>query len=213
MKKGWVITIGREFGSGGSEVAHKVSERMGIPYYDRDLIDLAMERTNLSREVVEAHEEKMKPFRIGDPYGYGYIYRDDPSLVLPVHTRIYEAQCDAIRHLAEKPCVIVGRCADYVLGECANILNVISVFIRADFDKRVKRCMRVYNRTESDAKKLIQKTDKIRAKYYAAHTQRDWGEIGSYTLIVDTGKFGTDGAAALIEAAVKELMERDAVEL
>ena len=213
MKKGWVITIGREFGSGGSEVAHKVSERMGIPYYDRDLIDLAMERTNLSREVVEEHEEKMKPFRIGDPYGNGYIYRDDPSLVLPVHTRIYEAQCDAIRHLAEKPCVIVGRCADYVLGECSNVLNVISVFIRADFDKRVKRCMRVYNRTEADAKKLILKTDKIRAKYYTAHTRREWGEIDSYTLVVDTGRFGTDGAAALIEAAVKELIERDAVEL
>ena len=213
MKKGWVITIGREFCSGGAEVARKVAERLDIPYYDRDLIDHAAERTNLSREMVEAHEEKHKPFRLGDPYGYGYIYRDDPSLVLPVHTRIYEAQCDAIRRLAEKPCVIVGRCADYVLGECANVLNVISVFIRADFDKRVKRCMRVYNRTEADAKKLIQKTDKIRAKYYNTHTQRDWGEIGNYTLIVDTGEFGTDGAAALIEAAVKELMQKDEVVL
>ena len=213
MKKSWVITIGREFCTGGSEVAHKVAEQLDIPYYDRDLIDLAVERTNLSREVVEAYEEKAKPFRIGDPYGYGYIYRDDPSLVLPVHTRIYEAQCEAIRHLAEKPCVIVGRCADYVLGECANILNVISVFIRADFDKRVKRCVRVYNRTESDAKKLLQKADKIRAKYYSAHTQRNWGEVGNYTLIVDTGKFGTDGAAALIEAAVKELIEKDEIVL
>ena len=213
MKKGWVITIGREFGSGGSEVAHKVAERMCIPYYDRDLIDLAMERTSLSREVVESHEEKMKPFRIGDPYGHGYIYRDDPSLVLPVHTRIYEAQCESIRVLAGKPCVIVGRCADYVLGECSKVLNVISVFIRADFDKRVKRCMRVYNRTEADARKLIQKTDKIRAKYYNAHTQRGWGEIGNYTLIVDTGEFGTDGAAALIEAAVKELIRKEEIVL
>ena len=203
MKKGWVITIGREFCSGGAEVARKVSERLEIPYYDRDLIDHAAERTNLSREVIEQHEEKAKSFMLGagmlgrgDPYGGNYIYRDDPSLVLPIHTRIYEAQCDAIRHLAEKPCVIVGRCADYVLGECANVLDVISIFVRADMDKRV-----------------IQKTDKIRSKYYSAHTQHEWGAIGNYTLIVDTGEFGTDGAAALIEAAVKELIQRDEIVL
>ncbi len=220
MKKGWVITIGREFCSGGAEVARKVSERLEIPYYDRDLIDHAAERTNLSREVIEQHEEKAKSFMLGagmlgrgDPYGGNYIYRDDPSLVLPIHTRIYEAQCDAIRHLAEKPCVIVGRCADYVLGECANVLDVISIFVRADMDKRVKRCMRIYQRDEAEARKLIQKTDKIRSKYYSAHTQREWGAIGNYTLIVDTGEFGTDGAAALIEAAVKELIQRDEIVL
>ena len=220
MKKGWVITIGREFCSGGAEVARKVAERLNIPYYDRDLIDHAAERTNLSREVVEQHEEKAKAYLrgagmlgMGDPYGGSYIYRDDPSLVLPIHTRIYEAQCDAIRRLAEKPCVIVGRCADYVLGECSNVLDVISIFVRADMDKRVQRCMRLYLRNEADAKKLIQKTDKIRSKYYSAHTQRDWGAIGNYTLIVDTGEFGTDGAAALIEAAVKELIQRDEIVL
>ena len=116
MKKGWVITIGREFGSGGSEVARELARRLSIPYYDRDLIDQAVERTNLSRETVEANDERARAFRLGDPYGNGYIYRDDPSLVLPVHARVYEAQCDAIRHMAGKgPCVIVGRCADYVL--------------------------------------------------------------------------------------------------
>ena len=214
MKKGWAITIGREFCSGGSEVARKVAQRLSIPYYDRDLIDHAVERTNLSRETVEAHDEKGRNFRRGDPYGSGYLYRDDPSLVLPVHARVYEAQCDAIRHMAGSgPCVIVGRCADYVLGECAHVLDVISVFIRADLEKRVQRAMRIYSLDEGEARRLIQKTDKIRAKYYAAHTQRDWGAIGNYTLIVDTGEFGTDGAAALIEAAVKELIQRDEITL
>lgn len=205
MKKGWVITIGREFGSGGSEVARELARRLSIPYYDRDLIDQAVERTNLSRETVEANDERARAFRLGDPYGNGYIYRDDPSLVLPVHARVYEAQCDAIRHMAGKgPCVIVGRCADYVLGECANVLNVISVFVRADFEKRVQRAVRTCQLEEAEARRLIQKTDKIRAKYYAAHTRRAWGAVGNYTLIVDTGKFGIDGAAALIETAVKE---------
>ena len=214
MKKGWVITIGREFCSGGSEVARKVAQRLSIPYYDRDLIDSAVERTNLSREAVEAHDERTGSFRLGDPYGMGYRYRDDPSLVLPVHARVYEAQCDAIRHMAgDGPCVFVGRCADYVLGECTNVLNVVSVFIRADLEKRVRRAMRVYSLGEDEARRLIQKTDKIRAKYYAAHTQRDWGAMVNYTLIVDTGKLGTDGAAALIETAVNALNARESEEL
>ncbi len=214
MKKAWVITIGREFCSGGSEVARKVAQRMEIPYYDRDLIDHAVERTNLSREIVQDCDERAKPFRLGDPYGSGYMYRDDPALVLPIHTRVYEAQCDAIRHLAGKgPCVIVGRCADYVLGECSNVLQVMSVFIRADLDKRIARAVRTLEISESEARKLVVKTDKIRGKYYNAHTQRDWGAMGNYSLIVDTGTFGTDGAASLIESAVKELLERDETEL
>lgn len=209
MKKGWAVTLGREFCSGGSEVAREVAKRLAVPYYDRDLIDHAVERTNLSRQTVEAHDERARPFRLGDPYGSGYLYRDDPSLVLPIHVRVYEAQCDAIRHLAgEGPCVIVGRCADYVLGECEKVLNVVSVFVHADLEKRVKRAMRIYELDESEARRLILKTDKIRARYYNAHTQRDWGAFGNYSLILDTGKFGVEGAAAMIEAAVREINEQ-----
>lgn len=214
MKKGWVITIGREFCSGGSEVARKVSERLSVPYYDRDLIDSAVERTNLSRETVEEHDERAKSFRLGDPYGSGYLYRDDPSLVLPIHARVYEAQCDAIRHMAGNgPCVIVGRCADYVLGECSYVLDVIRVFIHAELDKRVARAMRLYSLDEAEARRLILKTDKIRARYYNAHTHREWGALDNYNLIVDAGEFGTDGAAALIEAAVRESVQRDEIVL
>ena len=213
MKKEWIVTIGREFCSGGAEVAHKLSERMNIPYYDRDLIDHVVENTNLSREIVETHEETPMSFWAGYQYG-NHWYRDDPSLVLPVHARIYEAQCDAIRHMAGKGnCVIVGRCADYVLGECANVVETISVFIHADLDKRVQRAMRLYGLAEADARKLIQKTDKIRAKYYNTHTNRDWGSASNYTLVIDTGKLGTDGAAALIESAVREISSREEPQL
>lgn len=213
MKKGWIVTIGREFCSGGAEVARKLAERMNVPYYDRALIDHVVENTNLSREVVEAHEETPMSFWAGYQYG-GYWYRDDPSLELPVHARIYEAQCDAIRHMAGNgPCVIVGRCADYVMGECSHVVETISVFIRADLEKRVRRAMRLYGISEGDARKLIQRTDKIRAKYYNAHTRREWGSAGNYSLIVDTGLFGTDGAAALIESAVREISSRGETEL
>lgn len=210
MKKSWVITICREFGSGGLEVAQQLAQRMNIPYYDRDIVDHVVENTNLDRQTVVAHEEKPEK---GFLYGRGW-YREDPSLVMPVHTRIYESQCDFIRNTAGKgPCVFVGRCADYVLGECPNVMTVVSVFIRADLEKRIPRVMRLYGIGEPEARKLILKTDKIRAKYYTAHTGREWGAVDNYQLIVDTGDFGTDGAAALIEAAVGELTREGRTEL
>jgi len=209
MKKAWIVTIGREFCSGGAEVAQKLAQRMNVPFYDRDLIDHAADFTNLSREEVEKHEEKAERRR-GFLYG-GRLYRDDPSLEMPVHARIFEAQCEAIRHIAgNAPCVIVGRCADYVLGECSNVVKIVNVFIRADLEKRVARGMRNYDLTEAEARKLILKTDKIRSRYYESHTGRRWGDAA---LIVDTGEYGTDGAAALIEAAIKQLIENDPIEL
>lgn len=212
MKKAWIVTIGREFCSGGAEVAQKLAQRMDVPFYDRDLIDHAVDFTSLSREEVEKNEEKAER-RKGFLYG-GRLYRDDPSLEMPVHARIFEAQCEAIRRIAgEGSSVIVGRCADYVLGECSKVVEVVSVFIRADLDKRVKRAMRNYDLSEADARKLILKTDKIRSRYYESHTGREWGSVGNYRLIVDTGEFGTEGAAALIETAVKQLIANDEIEL
>lgn len=211
MKKPWIVTIGREFCSGGAEVAQKLAQRMNVPFYDRDLIDHAVDFTSLSREIVEQNEEKAER-RKG--FLYGGRYRDDPSLEMPVHARIFEAQCEAIRHIAgNAPCVIVGRCADYVLGECEKMVRVVNVFVRADMEKRVRRAMRNYDLSENEARKLIQKTDKIRSRYYQSHTGREWGGVGNYQLIVDTGEFGTDGAAKLIEAAVKQLAENDNIEL
>ena len=212
MKKPWIVTIGREFCSGGAEVAQKLAQRMNVPFYDRDLIDHAVDFTSLSREEVEKNEEKAER-RKGFLYG-GRLYRDDPSLEMPVHARIFEAQCEAIRRIAgEGSSVIVGRCADYVLGECSKVVEVVSVFIRADLDKRVKRAMRNYDLSEADARKLILKTDKIRSRYYERHTGREWGSVGNYRLIVDTGEFGTEGAAALIETAVMQLISNDEIEL
>ncbi|MBQ3575130.1 MAG: cytidylate kinase-like family protein [Clostridia bacterium] len=211
MKKPWIVTIGREFCSGGAEVAQKLAQLMNVPFYDRDLIDHAANFTSLSREIVEQNEEKAER-RKG--FLYGGRYRDDPSLEMPVHARIFEAQCEAIRHIAgNAPCVIVGRCADYVLGECEKMVQVINVFIRADMDKRVQRGMRNYDLSENEARKLIQKTDKIRSRFYNSHTGREWGEAGNYCLVVDTGKFGTDGAAQLIAAAIARLAENDTIEL
>jgi len=203
MKKPWIITLGREFCSGGLDVAIALSQRLGVPYYDRDLIDHAVELTNLSREDVEANEERGESPRRVLPYGRRW-YRNDPELMLPVHMRIYQAQCEAIRHRAgEGSCIFVGRCADFVLGECSQVVNVLNVFVRAGMDFRTERAMKDYELPDAEARKLILKTDKIRARYYNGHTGREWGSAGNYNLIVDTSVLGIDGAASVIEAALK----------
>lgn len=205
MKKPWIVTLGREFCSGGLDVAKALSARLNVPYYDRDLIDHAVELTNLSREEVEANEERGEGSRRGFLYGRKW-YRNDPELMLPVHMRIYQAQCEAIRRRAgEGSCIFVGRCADFVLGECDQVVSALNVFVRADMDFRLSRAMDNYDLSEADARKLIAKTDKIRAQYYNGHTGRDWGSAGNYNLIVDTSLLGVEGAAAVIEAAVKQL--------
>lgn len=205
MKKTWIVTVGREFSSGGLDVAKALSERMNVPYYDRDLIDHAVELTNLSREEVEANEERGEVGRRGLLYGRKW-YRDDPELMLPVHMRIYQAQCDAIRHLAgEGNGIFVGRCADFVLGECDQVVSLLKVFVRADMDFRLKRTMKNLEIGEDEARRLIARIDKIRARYYNGHTKREWGDAGNYNLVVDTSLLGIDGAASVIEAAVKQL--------
>jgi len=208
MKKTWVVTLGREFCSGGAEVAGKVAERLGIPYYDRALIDHAVEKTNLSRAEVTRSEETGKAFHAKGFMYSGLWYSEDPELVLPVHQRVYDAQCETIRELAGKgPCVIVGRCADFVLGECDKVVEMINVFIHADIKKRVNRAMRIYGIPETEAQKLITKTDRIRSRYYNAHTGRQWADPGNYDLVIDTGDTGTDAAADIIVAAVKAFLE------
>ncbi|MBQ3232341.1 MAG: cytidylate kinase-like family protein [Clostridia bacterium] len=205
MKKTWIITLGREFCSGGLDVAKELSLRLGVPYYDRDLIDRAVELTNLSREEVAANEERGESVRRGFLYGRKW-YSNDPELMLPVHMRIYQAQCEAIRRLAgEGSCIFVGRCADFVLGECDQVVNVLNVFVRAGMDFRAARAVENYALSDSEARKLIARTDKIRARYYNGHTGREWGSAGNYNLVVDTSVLGIAGAAAVIEAAVKQL--------
>ena len=199
MKTKWVITIAREFCSGGAETAHKVAQLLDIPYYDKAIIDEAVESTQLAAEVVAHHDER--PISYTDMTGFQYgglWYTEDPSLMLPVGMRVADAQFDVIRRAANRgPCVIVGRCADYVLEERKNVLNV---FIRASLEFRVKRAMDLYGLVEGDARKLIRRTDKIRSSYYRYYTQQMWGDPDNFELVIDAGKLGTDGAACIIAA-------------
>ena len=205
MEKQHVITIGRELCSGGADIGHLVADHFGVPCYNKTILDKTAEKLQVDKEVVEKYDERAngmwKNFT-GYQYGYGW-YTYDPALVQPLHDSIAEAQFDEIRRFAEEgSCVLIGRCADYVLR---NRDDVFTVFIRADLEKRVQRASRLYDLSAAEAKRLVRRTDKIRAAYYEAHTDRTWGSAGNFDLILDSGRLGLEPTAALIIAAVERL--------
>lgn len=207
MASKYIITVGREFCSGGAQAAKKVADLLGINYYDKEIIDHTAALSRLSHEVVEKHDEK--PLSYWNMIGYQYDtswYGDDPSLLLPLGMRVADAQFRFIRETADKaPAVFVGRCADYALR---NHKNVLHVFIRADLDHRIERAKALYDLTDSQAKKLVAKMDRIRASYYKNYTQQVWGDPKNHHLVLDAGTLGTDLAARIIVDCVKALEQK-----
>lgn len=195
-----VITIGREFCSGGAEVGKMVASHFEIPYYDKKILDEAGHILDMSPEAVEKHDERKDSY--WDLPGYWYKgYADDPSLLMPPGMRLAQEQFNLMRRYAQEgPCVIVGRCADYVLKDYP---RAVHVFIHAHMEKRVERAMRIYNLTDSQARKLIKKTDKVRAAYYKNYTHTEWGDAGHYHLTIDAGRYGIRAAAEAIMEYVR----------
>lgn len=197
MKKNLTITIGRQFGSGGREVGLKLAEKLGVPFYDKELLSHTAKKSNLGENVVEYYDEKQSiPFV---PQSSLFeIYQ------MPMSDKVFIAQSDAIRDLAAKgSCVIVGRCADYVLRDSENVLNL---FIHADMKFRIARKEEVLpGKTPAEVESHIRRVDKKRSKYYSYYTDKAWGDARSYHLCVDTSRFGIDGAVAMILDAIERL--------
>lgn len=207
MKQIKVITIGREFCSGGADIGHLIADHFGIPCYNKTILDKSAEELQFDKALVEKYDERPHSIWRGmTGYQYGYSwYAGDPALMQPINESVANAQFSAIRRFAEEgPCVLIGRCADYVLRERDDVFNV---FIRADLEKRVARGQRLYELSEGDALKLIRRTDKIRASYYESHTDKKWGDSGEFDLIVDSGRLGLEPAAEVIIRAVEYLNE------
>ena len=193
-----IITIGRQFGSGGYEIAKKVSEILGIPYYDKELIAHAAKQSGLSESLFEGLDEKptnsflyslVMGLQLGNSsyYRYGDITDID---------NIFRIQSHAIKEIADKgPCVLVGRCADYILRDKENL---VKVFVHAGMDFRTKRIMERHDMKEKAAMDYIAKTDKRRASFYNFYTNGVWGSVDNYNLSVDTEKLGIDKSAELI---------------
>ena len=199
-----IITLGRQFGSGGRAVGKKLAEDLGIPYYDKEILSRAAKESGICESLFENHDEKpTNSFLyslVMDTYSAGYAAM---GMEMPMSQKVFLAQFDAIKKIAEEgPCVIVGRCADYALSDYKNCLNL---FIYGEEETKVKRIMEKYNLSESKALDMILKKDKQRQSYYNYYSSKKWGRADSYDLCINSSKFGIDGTVQLIIKTVENL--------
>ncbi len=205
MKK--IITIGRELGSGGRTIGKMVANRLGIPYYDRELIDKAAEKSGLAASYVETREQKVTNsflynLAMGTSYGYG-ILQDANRQTLPLPEQIYEAQSEVIKNYAKQGrCVIVGRCADQILADRDDVLRV---FIYADMDKRIERGIREYGMAKQTAAKEIERSDKERSRHYDMFTDRAWGDRHNYDLLLNSSRLEYEDCVKIICRLAEEM--------
>lgn len=202
MNNKYVITIGRQFGSGGRAVGEKLAEKLGIKFYDKELISIAAKESGISPEIFNNIDETATNSLLYSlsmglfSFGNGPLAMGD----LPVNDKLYILQHQIIKDLATKePCVIVGRCADYVLKDNPHCVNV---FIHADIEYRKKRAVVVHNIEEKRAESIINKTDKTRANYYSFYTGQKWGQTSNYDLCIDSSKLSDDQIVDLICAYI-----------
>ena len=204
-----VITIGRENGSGGRQLGSELAAALGVKCYDSELINETAKASGFAKSFVETHEEhRPGSFLYSLVTGGGVVADEQP---FPV--QIFQAQSEVIRTIAAREsCVIVGRCADYVLRNKPNVLNV---FIHSDMESKVRRVVEDYGVESDNVVELINKTDKRRANYYNYYTGMKWGRAENYHLALRTDCIGIDGAVEtlirFIEAKNAE-MEKEAAE-
>ena len=203
-----VYTIGREFGSRGKVIGKKLAERLGIKFYDKELLQQAAKESGFCEEIFENHDEKpTNSFLyslVMDTYSAGN-YSSAPFLDMPLNHKVFLAQFDAIKSIAEKEsCVIVGRCADYALADRKDVLNI---FFRSELEDRISYVAQRDNVSVQKAKEMIQKKDKQRSSYYNYYTCKKWGDARSYDLSINTSKL-SDEACIDIILAYREKMNK-----
>ncbi len=205
LKNKTVITIGRQYGSGGREIGKKISEILGIGYYDDELISLAAKNSGMNQDSLSDVDEKATNSLLYTLAMGGSLFGGNAAIAyeMPINDKLYIAQSDVIKSLAAKEsCVIIGRCADYVLRDNPHTVNL---FIYADIQKRAVRVAGRRGITEAKAKDIIIKTDKQRANYYNYYTSLKWGRIENYDLCIDSGRIGCDKAAEVIAEYVSRI--------
>ncbi|RKM57466.1 cytidylate kinase-like family protein [Butyrivibrio sp. CB08] len=200
MPMNTIITVGRQFGSGGREIGELVAEHFGIKCYDKELLSRAAKESGFCEEMIQNHDERpTNSFLynlVMDTYSFGY---NASSFVdMPISHKVFLAQFDTIKKIADEgPCVIVGRCADYALTDYDNVLNL---FIYADEDAKIRRIKERFDdvKTDDQAKDMMNKKDKQRQSYYNYYSSKKWGRADSYDLCINSSKLGIEGTVKFI---------------
>lgn len=204
MTKKTIITISRQFGSGGRDVGKKLADALGIKYYDRELIEMAAKESGFDKEMFEdTTANTSRLFRFINTFGYSLGAPLSVMNDITMSDQIFLIQSRVVEQAADSgPCVIVGRCADYVLD---NRDDVLKVFIAGDMDDRKKRAIQYYEVDERDVESSIRKIDRNRKGYYDYYTDKKWGAAESYDVCLNTSVFGIDGCVAIL----KQLLEQE----
>lgn len=208
--KKYVITVGRQFGSGGRLIGQAIADELGIQYYDKALLVEAAKHAGMNPELFERKDEKAPSFFSGllpVNVGYSSSYSLYPGTSSITDDAIYRAQSDVIRSLADRSsCVIVGRSADYALRDRDNVINI---FVHAPIESRIKRIMeRGDASTPEQARQLAERTNKLRAAYYNFYTDKRWGHASSYDLTIDSSLLDTPDIVALVKQYVEARMRK-----
>ena len=208
MNSNYVINIGRQLGSGGKEIGEKLATRLGISFYDKELIKLASEESGLCKEFFEKADEKASQSIIGGLFGMRFPFISDSSIPYTnclSNDALFKIQSDVIRHLAaERSCLFVGRCADYILRDHPRCVNV---FISASLQDRIVRLCTTEGISEEVAEEMINKADKKRSEYYNYYSYKTWGAAATYHLCVDSSVLGIDDTVSFVEEFVAKKLK------
>ncbi|MGN1457200.1 MAG: AAA family ATPase [Acutalibacteraceae bacterium] len=189
-----VITIGRQFGSGGHEIGFKLSEKLQIHLYDKDILDMACDFGGIDRKKIEKLDEKAV-----NQYFYQTMHNGNSNVIfgVPTSEALFNLQSHEIKRIASlENCIFIGRCADYVLKD--EDVSLLRVFIHAPKEFRIRRRMELENWTYDKSKRIVGKMDRRTAKYYHAYTNQIWGNPSNYDIVIDTEKTDIDKAVKLI---------------
>ena len=195
-----VITISREFGSGGRTIGRKVAEELGIPFYDKELVDQIAMESGFAPKFVEEHGEHSPS---GSLFSYAFSPQGVPGIMNGLSTAdfLWNIQCNVILQLAEKgPCVIVGRNADYILKDRQDALHV---YVFADTPYRAERIVRLYGDSEKTPEQRLAEKDKRRRLNYQHYTGRSWGQAQNYDICLDTGVLGIEQCTNIVVDIIK----------
>lgn len=190
-----IISIGRQHGSGGREIARLLAQELGIKCYDKEIVDEAAKHSDFSRDLINAYDEKrMSAFMLhAGGYGLNENFR--------LNMQVVSAQFDAIREIASKDdCIFVGRCADYILRDRSDL---VSVFILGDMDERLKCLERRQGLDEAAARKKIKEVDKDRSSFYKYYSDQVWGDAQNYDLCINSSRLGVEGTVKVIMDYIK----------
>ncbi len=202
MKQFPMITISRQYGTGGHDIGEKLAEKLGLPFYDKDIIAIASKESRFGERAFEAAEETATT-----ALGYALSNRSNRSLYgMPLNDQLFMVQAGVIRNVADRgPAVFVGRCADYVLDGYKEAINI---FLQANPDARIKTVMERDRLTAREAEAKIKRLDKSRATYYNYYTDRKWSDLGNYDIVLNVSHLTTEEAADLLCTFIHQVVEK-----